>query len=401
MSHAIQPGTLVVAAPFAPATQSRALTTRFLDFWLLGGASLLVWFVMWVLEDYRAAWAIDSQFKNLAVTTVSLSLLVNHPHFLISYKLAYSRGGRFVLAHWWQLLAVPALLVALFAAAFVGFTTPTADVLPFVPTLAGTLGAWGADTAAFTTERLGDFLFTLAFNVMFFTVGWHYTKQAFGCMMLYAHLDGYQLTPRQRGLIKWNLLAVSWVNLAYGSQHSGPLTFSHFTYYSVDLPDVLVPLSGCVLAAGLVLLDLRLDDGLVLVLGALLVLARQLELHVEEFLLLLLPRNACDELGVASPCGREREEPAGNEPGERVGPLLVPLESRHLRISVSSPQASSVRVQVARGHSFAELQTLIQPFHSITYFTFSPRRRTGNGTEHPSTGSSKRGCSSAKAAASV
>ena len=34
--------------------------------------------------------------------------------------------------------------------------------------------------------RLGDLLFALTFNVMIFTVGWHYTKQVFGCMMVYA-----------------------------------------------------------------------------------------------------------------------------------------------------------------------------------------------------------------------
>lgn len=88
---------------------------------------------------------------------------------------------------------------------------------------------------------------------MFFTVGWHYTKQAFGCMMLYAHFDGYRLTPRQRGVIKWNLLSIAWMNLAHGSQQSGPLAFSHYSYYSVDLPDVLVPLSACMLTVGFVL----------------------------------------------------------------------------------------------------------------------------------------------------
>jgi hypothetical protein len=237
----------------APASGRRALTTRFVDFWLLGGASLLVWAVMWVLQDLRSAWAVDSHFKNLTVTTISLSLLVNNPHFLISYKLAYSRGAAFILAQWWQLLAVPALLLALFVAAFVGFTAPTATVLPFVPPLVDTLTAWGASASVLAAPRLGDLLFTLAFNVMFFTVGWHYTKQAFGCMMLYAHFDGYRLTPRQRGLIKWNLLSLGWLNLAYGSQHSGPLAFSHYSYYAVDLPDVLAPLSACVLAVGFVL----------------------------------------------------------------------------------------------------------------------------------------------------
>jgi hypothetical protein len=250
LSQSVPSEAFIVRPSIVSPSGTRALTTRFLDFWLLGGASLLVWAVMWILQDYRSAWAIDSHFKNLTITTVSLSLLVNYPHFLISYKLAYSRGTGFILERWWQLLAVPALLLALFVAAFIGFTTPTATSLPFVPAIASTLGAWGANTAAITTPQLGDLLFTLAFNVMFFTVGWHYTKQAFGCMMLYAHFDGYRLTPRQRAWIKWSLLSISWLNLAYGSQQGGPLAFSHYSYYSIALPDLLVPLSAGILAMG-------------------------------------------------------------------------------------------------------------------------------------------------------
>src|SRR5688500_7112506 len=74
----------VLDAPAAP----RALTTRFLDFWLLGGASIVVWMVMIGLQGFRASWAVDQHFANLAVTTASLALIVNYPHFLMSYKLA-------------------------------------------------------------------------------------------------------------------------------------------------------------------------------------------------------------------------------------------------------------------------------------------------------------------------
>ena len=70
----------------------KALTTRFLDFWLLGGASILVWLVMISVQGFRTSWAVDQHFKNLTYTAASLSLLVNYPHFLVSYKLAYRRG---------------------------------------------------------------------------------------------------------------------------------------------------------------------------------------------------------------------------------------------------------------------------------------------------------------------
>ncbi len=253
---------VVVAADFAPETPAaprpgRALTTRYLDFWLLGGASLTVWLAMFVLQHFRSAWAIDQHFKNLAITTVSLTLLVNNPHFIVSYKLAYSRGWSFVARHWWQLVAVPLLLLGLFAYAYWRFDRPTAEALPFVPELAHAFGAQGGGTNLWTTPRLGDFLFTVAFNVMFFTVGWHYTKQTFGCMMLYANFDAYPLSLTQRNLIKWSLLSVWWVNFAYGNRYEGTLSFSDFSYYSLDLPDVLAPLASCLAAVGLALVLYR------------------------------------------------------------------------------------------------------------------------------------------------
>ena len=106
--------------PYPPVdvARPRALTTRFLDFWLLGGASVLVWLVMMSLQGFRTSWAIDQHFKNLTYTAASLSLLINYPHFLVSYKLAYRRGRPFVLAHWYQLIAVPLLLLAIFVVAF-------------------------------------------------------------------------------------------------------------------------------------------------------------------------------------------------------------------------------------------------------------------------------------------
>jgi len=253
---------VVVAADFAPETPAaprpgRALTTRFIDFWLLGGASLLVWLALFVLQHFRSAWAVDQHFKNLTITTVSLALLVNNPHFMVSYQLAYSRGRSFVATHWWQLVAVPLALLGLFALAYVDFDRPTAEALPFLPGLARFLSARGAGTGLWTTPRFGDFLFSVAFAVMYFTVGWHYTKQTFGCMMLYANFDAYPLSPAQRSLIKWNLLSVWWVNFTYGNRSQQQLGFSDFSFYSIDLPDVLAPLAACVLIVGLALVLYR------------------------------------------------------------------------------------------------------------------------------------------------
>ena len=241
------------AAPaFGTTEHPRALTTRFADFWLLGGASLLVWLVMFATQGFRAAWAIDQHFKNLTVTTASLSLLVNYPHFLVSYKLAYGRGRAFVTTHWWQLVAVPALLVATFACAYAAYALPVSQ-LPIISLLSRDLAPLGNNARVFSGPRLGDLLFGLTFNAMIFTVGWHYTKQVFGCMMVYAYFDKYKFSPAQRTLTKYALLSIWWLNFAGGNVAGAQNNFSQFTYYSFDLPDILVPLTTFVVLAGFAL----------------------------------------------------------------------------------------------------------------------------------------------------
>lgn len=240
----------VTGAAVRPADSSGALTTRFADFWLLGGASLLVWLLMVSVQGFRSSWAVDQHFKNLTYTAASLSLLVNYPHFLISYKLAYSRGRPFIAAHWWQLVGVPVALLATFVWAFAQYDAPVSQ-LPVISTVTDAMSGWGQNAAVLAGPRLGDVLFAVAFNVMLFTVGWHYTKQTFGCTMVYAHFDGYPLSKKQRLITKWSLLSIWWLNFATtnvdGSQHE----FSQFKYNSFDLPDVAVPLTTMALVAGI------------------------------------------------------------------------------------------------------------------------------------------------------
>jgi len=248
----LAPSAVEGLSPSVTAAPRQALTTRFVDFWLLGGASLLAWLVMFGTQGFRAAWAIDQHFKNLTVTTASLSLLINYPHFLISYKLAYSRGRAFVTAHWWQLLVVPAALIAIFAFAYAYYSTPVSQ-LPIFSMLSSDLRGLGTNAQAFSGPRLGDLLFGLTFNVMIFTVGWHYTKQVFGCMMVYAYFDKYRFTPFQRTLTKYALLSIWWLNFVTANVSGAQNNFSQFKYYAFDLPDILVPLTTFLVYAGFVL----------------------------------------------------------------------------------------------------------------------------------------------------
>ncbi|MGZ3697208.1 MAG: hypothetical protein ACXWP5_03865, partial [Bdellovibrionota bacterium] len=84
--------------------RASALLHPLVDPWLLGGLSLAFFLVFLTLHRTGATHA-------LGVTSgvgAALLYLINLPHFLASYHLAYSRGKKFVLAHWPQLLALPA-----------------------------------------------------------------------------------------------------------------------------------------------------------------------------------------------------------------------------------------------------------------------------------------------------
>jgi len=229
-----------------------ALTTRFLDFWLLGGASLLVWLVMISLNGFRGSSAIGQQFRNLTFTTASLALLANYPHFLMSYKLAYSRGRSFVVGYWWQLIVVPIGLAGLLAAAYWFYDVPVSR-LPLVQSASRLLSHSGVTAQVLAGPRLGDLVLTAAFNLMVFTIGWHYTKQVFGCMMVYAHFDGYVLTGAQRTLTKWALLSIWGMSFVDNNIAGAFRTFGGFSYSSLDLPDIAAPISEIIVGVGFVL----------------------------------------------------------------------------------------------------------------------------------------------------
>jgi hypothetical protein len=193
------------------------LVSRGGDFWILGGASLLVYAMMLVATGFRSWYGVGNHLGNLAVTMATLSLLVNYPHFLASYRLAYGRGRAFMLRHWLQTLLVPAGL--LFFLTYTYWLTNQPE-----------------------SKELCEQLLGVGINFMFFTVGWHYSKQAFGCVMVYAAYAGYPLDARQREVIRWSLLSVWWYNFAHGGLNREGVFWS-LRYTTWLLPDGVYLLS--------------------------------------------------------------------------------------------------------------------------------------------------------------
>lgn len=187
------------------------LVSRAADFWVLGGASLLVYALMIVAGGFRNWYGVSNHLGNLAITMATMSLIVNYPHFLASYRLAYGRGRDFLARHWFQTLLVPALLTGFLAYAYSLASEPS-------------------------SQKLCEQMLGLGINFMFFTVGWHYSKQAFGCVMVYAAYQQYPLDRVQRELVRWSLLSVWWYNFAHGGLNRESVFWS-LHYATWLLPD--------------------------------------------------------------------------------------------------------------------------------------------------------------------
>jgi hypothetical protein len=258
----IEPNAPVTTAPARSAevaptkaddsASSKALTTRYLDFWLLGGASIAVWAVMFCLQPVRKiSWAVDHHYADAFAISNSIALLVNYPHFMASYAFAYRKGWRFVRANWFQLLAVPLILVIVLSWSYFLFDRPL-NALPWIAASNDLFAKIGLKTRIGLTSNVGTEVLALAVGTMYLTVGWHYTKQTYGCMMVYAKFDRFPLTLTQRRLVKWNLFGIWWMSFTYYNSSTDSSDFYGLRHFRLGLPHALFEASAVFSAVMLV-----------------------------------------------------------------------------------------------------------------------------------------------------
>lgn len=146
-----------------------------LDFMLIGGLSLMAYAVV-------LASGVNSTVLDIAWWMWVLAFFVNGPHFLISYEILYA-GHRDKILHnkrfFFAALVVPFLLLLLIC---IGFAFSFAEIFQ------GLLFA------------------------MFFTVGWHYVKQAYGCFIVYSGGQGVYFERWEQALIKAALFPLWWAS---------------------------------------------------------------------------------------------------------------------------------------------------------------------------------------------
>jgi hypothetical protein len=185
MSAVLPSQSLATSTPRAAAADQRHLVGPLVDFLCLGGISLVL-FPIAVLVPHD--WS-----PTVAVATMLVANLVNHPHFAHSYQIFY-RGLFAKLRD----ETLPRELRARYV--FAGFIAPLA--------LAGFLGA------GLAMQDLA--LLGLGANAMAFLVGWHYVKQGYGILMVDAVLKRRFFQPGEKKILLVNAYVVwlmSWMTV--------------------------------------------------------------------------------------------------------------------------------------------------------------------------------------------
>lgn len=145
--------------------QVPAIATQSWDILLAGGLSILFLVPLSAVSTPFTEGILTKDF-------LLLSIFINYPHFLLSYRLLY-KGPESVVKHPWATVHIPVILMAMviFATAISPWNS--------VPVLA------------------------LAFIGQFY-LAWHYTGQAFGVISTFAILDGHRISPFERKLLLYN-----------------------------------------------------------------------------------------------------------------------------------------------------------------------------------------------------
>ncbi|MDH5727918.1 MAG: hypothetical protein OEZ58_02930 [Gammaproteobacteria bacterium] len=224
--------------------------SRRLDFWLIGGLSIVCWIPFYLLSG-RVSWFSTSVYT-ISWIAFYLAYFVNYPHFMASYKLAYTQGQGFVLKNWFQLLLVPVVLLITIIVAFGNWHDDIRNSF-FVLEFNDFFKIIGLGTRFGLYPNLGAEVVGWMTVFMFFTVGWHYSKQTFGCMMVYAKLDKYALSNVERNIIRYGLLSTWWLTWLNANCASGSYGYYGLQVYRVNLPYWLYQLAVVVFVILMVL----------------------------------------------------------------------------------------------------------------------------------------------------
>lgn len=153
----------------------RISRTDLLEFFLVGGATLFLLPLAWLL---RHAIGLDSAELAVGFVAFHAAFIINDPHFAVTYLLFYKGAKNRALGGAYRPMQRARYL-------FAGFVAPLA------------LLVWAAAAIrAQSALSLG-----LMIQLMFFLVGWHYVKQGFGVLIVLSARRQFHFSRLERNVI--------------------------------------------------------------------------------------------------------------------------------------------------------------------------------------------------------
>ena len=183
-----------------------------LDFWLFGGLVLALWVpsqIIGLLGEHSPRFT--QTLEHLGVLALQLQFVINFPHFIASYYLAYSRPPSFWIQHWVALLLVPITLIGALTWIVLSYRNPE-------------------------TRNLADTYLGIMMAMTFVSVGWHYAKQHYGCVVAAIGRDRYPASKQQKDLIRYSLLSVWWMSSIMINTSHSPFMYRDLSVPSAHLP---------------------------------------------------------------------------------------------------------------------------------------------------------------------
>jgi hypothetical protein len=223
------------------------LSQQAIAYTMLGGGSMIFFALLcWLRSPQMLTTDFSRQFcQNLAQTALLFVALLSYPHFIWSYRFAYQQGLAFTIKHFWRLVVVPLLLVAILAVSAVSWERPLTELpLPHQIIEALSAGAIGNPT------ETGRALFGTLLTVQLVLSGQHFCLQTHGITLALAQEKNYSLTDKQRRLLRWNFYLLWIVNVANG--------YAFLDQLSLGKSLIHVPLAGKLLLDFLLVASLAL-----------------------------------------------------------------------------------------------------------------------------------------------
>lgn len=196
-------------APAKEQQNSRHIFNPTVDFLCLGGASIAILPLMYFSPE--------TAHPALLALAFIVADFVNHPHFAHSYQIFYRGYGDKIagvnlnrsmqLRYLFAGIIVPIAMIVFFTVALL---QPTATML-----------GYGA-------------------NLMLFLVGWHYTKQGYGMLIVDSVFKKKFFSNKEKDLFRYNAYTCWWLYWLFANEQVYERKLWGLSYYAFDIPDIVL-----------------------------------------------------------------------------------------------------------------------------------------------------------------